>query len=260
MDYAAITRGEIIYGTLAQRLVLVALLLPAVTWAQQAVIDVTSIAQMVVQYATQVKQYAEQAQQTYNQYAQIKHELVMIEQGIKNLQHFDVNNAAALLSLGQQLQSKLAQARMLGYEANLVVSQAQGIYPRVNGLLTGEQLTTTRRQWAAAQREAATVGLQVQAMQADHAATMARIAALMNASSQTEGNLDSQQALAQGQGLMATQLERIQGHLATQARLQTLHALEEASLTEASSHALEEASGTIDWHGAPAGHLPHLSQ
>ena len=81
----------------------------------------------------------------------------MIEQGIKNLKHLDLNNAAALLSLGQQLQSKLAQARMIGYEANLVVSQAQGVYPRVTSLLTGQQLMATRQQWAAAQREAATV-------------------------------------------------------------------------------------------------------
>jgi len=246
--------------TRSRLLLLLCVLVPSASWAQQAVIDVSAIAQMVVQYATQVKQYAEQAQQTYNQYAQIKNEVTMIEQGVKNLQHFDLNNAAALLSLGQQLQSKLAQARMIGYETTLVVSQAQGVYPRVNSLLTGEQVTATRQQWAAAQREAATVALQVQAMQSDHAATMARITELVNASSQTEGNLDSQQALAQGQGMLATQLEGVQGHLATQARLHALQALEEASMKEATSQALSEASATVDWSGAPAGHLPRLSK
>src|SRR5262245_6690811 len=100
--------------TLIRGLMLLGVLVPAASWAQQAVIDVSAIAQMVVQYATQIKQYAEQAQQTYNQYAQIKNEVTMIEQGLTNLKHFDVNNAAALLSLGQQLQSKLAQARMIG--------------------------------------------------------------------------------------------------------------------------------------------------
>src|SRR5262249_8828861 len=161
---------KIAMRTLPRLLLLVYVLLPSAAWAQQAVIDVSAIAQMVVQYATQLKQYAEQAQQTYNQYAQIKNEVTMIEQGLTNLKHFDVHTAAALLSLGQQLQSKLAQARLIGYEANLVVSQAQGVYPRVTGLLTGQQLLATRQQWAAAQREAATVALQVQAMQHDHAA------------------------------------------------------------------------------------------
>jgi P-type conjugative transfer protein TrbJ len=239
--------------------VLVCVLVPSASWAQFAVIDVSAIAQMLTQYSMQVQQYGQQVQQTYNQYQQIRNELTMIQQATQNLQHFTLDNAAALLSLSQQLQGKLAQARMIGYEANLVVSQAQSVYPRITGVLSGQDLAATQRQWAAAQREAAAVALQVQAMQADHAATMARIAELVHASSQTQGNLDSQQALAQGQGIIATQLEGVQGQLATQARLQALRTLEEASMKEATSQALQAARAPLDLSARPAGHILSLS-
>jgi len=246
--------------TFSRRVLALCLCLPSVAWAQWAVIDASAITQLVTQYTTQVRQYAEQMQQTYNQYQQIRHEVTMVEQGVKNLQHFDLDSMGALLSLGQQLDGKLAQARMIGYQANRVVAQAQGVYPKVTGMLTGQQLPQTQQQWAAAQREAATVALQVQAIQTDHDTTMANIAALTRASSQTQGNLDSQQAIAQGQGILATQLEGVQAHLATQARLQALRTLEDASMKEATSQALQDAGWRGDCCAAPAGHLPVLSK
>jgi len=236
------------------------LLGPTLVWSQQAVIDVSSIAQMVVQYATQVKQYAEQVSQTYNQVQQLRQQVAMVEMALRNLQHFNVNDIQHLLSLGQQLDGKLAQARMIGYQAQTVVGQAEAVYPKVTRALSGEQLIQTKQHWAAAQREAAQIGLQVQAIQGDHDATMQHIATLARASSATDGSLAAQQAQAQWSALQAAQMENLQGHLATLARLETLKTLEDASQKEATSQALSQAWAPLDGDYTPTGHWHSLTR
>ena len=52
-----------------------------------------------------------------------------IDQGIRNLARLDVDNIADLYGLMNQLESKLAQAEYIGYQAQHAVTQAQGLYP-----------------------------------------------------------------------------------------------------------------------------------
>jgi hypothetical protein len=126
--------------------------------------------------------------------------------------------------------------------------------------LDGKDLITSQQQWAGVQREAAQVGLQVQAIQAQHQDMMQKVTSLMTKASVTQGNLDAQQALAQGQGLIATQLVAVEEQLATQGRLQSLKAMQEATMAEATAKALEQAGATIDITGAPRGHILSLSK
>ena len=235
--------------------------------AQFAVIDTAAIAQMVTEYTTQLNQYTEQIRQTSNQYQQIanqvqqiQHAYTQVHQGIQNLQNFNLNYAPSLLGLNQELQAKLNQARQIGYVVSQVQQQAQAIYPKVQSVLTGQDLIAFQQQWAGAQREAAQVGLQVQAIQAQHQDMMEQVTTLMTRASQSQGNLDTQQALAQGQGLIATQLVSVEEQLATQGRLQALKTLEDATMKEATAQALAEGAGTINISGPPAGHILSLSK
>jgi P-type conjugative transfer protein TrbJ len=216
--------------------------------------------QQLVQYVEMVKQTANQVQQVQNQAQQIVAAYEQVKQGVQNLQHFDLNNATNLLGLISQFDSKLNQAQMLGYQAQHVVRQAQSLYTRLEGVVDGRTLAAMQQRWAGVQREGALVALQVQSVQVQHQQRMAQIADLMNRAAATRGNLDAQQALAQGQGLIATQLVTIEQQLATQGRLQAMTAMQQATLDEATAHALAEASGTIDLGGPPRGRILSLSK
>lgn len=258
-----VRRCHVLPGLLAGLL----LLSPGRVQAQWAVVDVSAIAQMVTEYTTQVQQYSEQIQQTLNQYTQIQqqvrqieHAYTQVQQGLQNLQAFRLNNARDLLTLGDQLQHKLAQAQQIGYQTQQAVAQAQALYPRITAVLDGQQLRAYQQQWAGLTREAATVGISVQAIQTQAQEAMRRITDLMTRASQTQGNLEAQQAQVQAQGLIVTQLVSLEDQLATQARMQALQALREAALQEATTRVLEQSLGSIDVTRVPQGRLLSLTR
>ena len=76
-----------------------------------------------------------------------------------NLARLDVTNATDLLGMLSSLDSKLAQAEYIGYQAQSAVNQARTLYPRIQGVLTAEQQRTLLLQWAAMRRDAAQVAI-----------------------------------------------------------------------------------------------------
>lgn len=222
-------------------------------WADWPVIDIESIFHQILAYEQQLKDYAELIKQTQQQ-------LVMVQQGIRNLQRFPVNEAQRLWALMQNIQDPFRTATQIGYEMDRVVAQINSVYPQVQGVLSGQAITERLRRAASTQREAVAVAAQVQAIQRQAQDQAQRIRDLVNASNSTYGNLDTQQAMAQIQGAMATEVTNMEVQLATQARIQALKAAQEADLATATANMLDEARGTVDTLYEPAGKLLRLGQ
>lgn len=211
-------------------------LLHSSAWSQWAVIDAGNIAQNVIQATNSVRQVAQQAQQLvneatqiYNQVQQIQHLYTQVQHGIRNLQHFNLNYASEILGLAGQLDAKMAQAQMLGYQVTGVVSQMNGLYGRVSAVSTWEEGNLIRRRWVEASREAGNVAGQVTAIQRHLQDSSRRVAELTQRMNATQGNLDTLQALGQGQGLMNEQLLAMEQQLAIQGRLMAMEAQERAA-------------------------------
>jgi type IV secretion system protein TrbJ len=227
-------------------LLLVGVLLPQLSSAQWAVIDVDAIAQSVLEYKKQIEQYAQQIEQTQRQ-------IDLVFQGAKNLTSLNLNNVQGLRGLYQQLDAKLSQARGIGYQADRVWQQAQDLYPQMTGTRTAAQQRQFERTWAAAQRNAASIALQTQALQRSQQAYDARWSEVLTKAAGAEGNLQIQQAAVQGQGLLGGQLMAIEQQLATQARETSQRNLREAARSEMEQNALDVTGQAIDTTYAPQG-------
>ena len=109
-------------------------------------------------------QTANQAQQIENQVRQITGVYTQVDQGIRNLARLDIDNITDLYGMLNQLQSKLSQAEYIGYAVDRAWHQAQGLYPRVYGVLTGPQQRELTLLWAAMRRNSAQVAISTQAI------------------------------------------------------------------------------------------------
>jgi P-type conjugative transfer protein TrbJ len=227
-------------------LLLVVMLLPRPSHAQWAVIDVDNIAQSVLEYKKQIEQYAQQIEQTQRQ-------IDLVFQGQKNLATLKLNNVQGLRSLYQQLDAKLSQAQGLGYQADQVWQQAQALYPKMTGTRTAAQQRQLERTWAAAQRNAASIALQTQALQRSQQVYEAQWSEVLAKAAAAEGNLQIQQAAVQGQGLLGGKLMAIEQQLATQARETSQRNLREATRSEMEQNALEVTGQAVDTTYTPQG-------
>jgi len=228
-------------------LVLLALA-PAVGAVTLPVVDVTAIANLVTQYKLQIQQYLEQLRQTQqqiqqlqNQIVQIQHAYTTVQQGVTNLTKLNMTKASDLLQLVQQLQSKLAQAEYIGYTVDRAWTQA-----KAQAIVTGAQRRVLEFEWAAAKRDAAKVAVQTQAIQTTQAKYQQQWADIIAAARAAEGNMQIQQAQAQGQAVLGNQLLSIEQHLATAARQETQKALEEATKTELEQITVEQSVTVFD--------------
>jgi len=233
-------------------LVLLALA-PAVGAVTLPVVDVTAIANLVTQYKLQIQQYLEQLRQTQqqiqqlqNQIVQIQHAYTTVQQGVTNLTKLNMTKASDLLQLVQQLQSKLAQAEYIGYTVDRAWTQAKDVYPKAQAIVTGAQRRVLEFEWAAAKRDAAKVAVQTQAIQTTQAKYQQQWADIIAAARAAEGNMQIQQAQAQGQAVLGNQLLSIEQHLATAARQETQKALEEATKTELEQITVEQSVTVFD--------------
>jgi type IV secretion system protein TrbJ len=237
---------------LACVLVLLALA-PVVGAATLPVIDVSAIANLITQYKLQIQQYLEQLRQTQNQIQQlqnqirqIQHAYTTVQHGIANLQKLNMNKTGDLLQLVQQLQSKLSQAEYIGYTVDRAWTQAKDVYPKAQAIVTGAQRRQMEMQWAAAKRDAAKVAVQTQAIKTAQEKYQQQWADIVAAARAAEGNLQIQQAQAQGQAVMGNQLLSIEQHLATAARGHTQQALESATKVELEQLAIEHSTTVFD--------------
>lgn len=206
-------------------------------------------------YLESIKQTAYQVQQIENQVRQITGMSTQIEQAAKHLMRLDVTNAADLLGLAQQLESKIAQVEYIGYQAQAAVNQARSLYPRIQGILTAEQQRMLTLQWAAMRRDAAQVSISTQAIREAQARYQQQWATILSKAYTAEGALQVQQANVQAQGIMGHQLLGIEQQLVTQARERSEQALEAASRTELEQQILQRAMEPLSTTYTPQGRL-----
>ena len=202
-----------------------------------------------------MQQTAQTITQIENQVRQIEGLYTQIEQGARNLARLDVTNATDLLGMLSSLDSKLAQAEYIGYQAQSAVNQARNLYPRIQGVLTAEQQRGLLLQWAAVRRDAAQVAISMQAIREAQARTQAQWTTLLGQAKAAEGALQVQQVTMQAQGVIGHQLLAIEQQLATQARERSMQAMEEASRLEMEQSRLEKALQPLDTTYAPQGRL-----
>ena len=108
--------------------------------------------------------------------------------------------------------------------------------------MTAGDVLSTRRQWVAHRRNAATTGMQVQAI-SQHLQTMAtQVSQLLSQAKTTGGNLAIQQVRAQQEGLTQTLLMQMQQLLAGNGRLDAQRGAEEAAVQDATLKAIEAAT------------------
>jgi P-type conjugative transfer protein TrbJ len=193
-----------------------------------------------------VRQTANQIQQIQNQVKQIEGMYTTIAQGARNLARLNVTNATDLLGMLSVLESKLAQAEYIGYQAESAVNQARSLYPRIQGVLTAEQQRTLVLQWATMRRDAAQVAITTQAIREAQRRTQAQWTALLGQAQAAEGALQVQQVTMQAQGVIGHQLLAIEQQLATQARESSMRALEEASRIELEQTRMMKALQPLD--------------
>jgi P-type conjugative transfer protein TrbJ len=220
--------------------------------AQLAVVDASTLTQLVMQLKQQVESYRQLYEQTQQQ-------LHMVWQGGQNLLKLDFTNLQDLLALEQQLNGYLRQAQALTYRPEQVWSQAQALYPKVAGLLGAADQRALEQQWAGARRDSARIALLTQAIQTSQAQRQQEWQQVLARAQQARGQLQAQQAQVEAQGLLGNQLMGIEQQLATQAREHSQRSFEDATLQEATSNALREASGGINISGQAAGRFLTLS-
>lgn len=208
------------------------------------VVDAALNSQAVIQVANQIKAYAamikqlqNEAAQIQNQIQQIQHAATTVQHGAQNLVQLKVSNLQDVLGLMDQLEGKLAQAQAIHNTVGQSVSDVQRLYPRMVGQVDAGQQRTLALQWAAAQRDAATVAVRTQAMQDTQKAYRREWNEVLTAAKAAKGNLEIEQANAEALGLVGTQLAGIEAQLATAARQQSQRDLREASMMEAEATA-----------------------
>jgi len=244
-------------------LLLVTLTTPRLSWPIAAVvIDPAAIEQAVQGYILQGRQLIEAVEQTKrqidmvrNQILQLEHLRVQVEQGITNLKRFDINKPQDLLNLTNVLQSKLADAEYLGYEAKRASAQVQALYPKIADILDASQQRTLYLQWAEAKRDTARVAIQTQAITDSQAKYQQQWAQLIASARAAEGNLQIHQTAVQAQAVVGNQLMSIEQHLATQAREQSQKSLEEATRTVLEQTAIQQVTSTMDTTYTPQGKI-----
>jgi P-type conjugative transfer protein TrbJ len=216
-------------------LIIAGLLLSAqAAWATGILtFDAATFGEAFITATNSLRQVAQQAQQLEHEVTQIQHLYTQVQQGYTNLKNFNVNYAADLVAMATGLDTKLAQARQLSYQAGSVLTQLQQIYGAANAVLTGDQQNALRQRWVNVNQEATQVAAQVQAIQQQLRDSAARVAELTRRTSTTQGNLDTLQLLGQQQGQTNQQLLSMEEQLAVQARLQTLRAAEDAAREQA---------------------------
>jgi P-type conjugative transfer protein TrbJ len=219
--------------------------IPVVDAALNA-LGLQQFAQQMRDYAVMLKQLENEAQQLRNQMQQILYAYTSVQQGVTNLARLDLNNAAQVMGLFDQLQAKIAQANAIGYTVQGAIDGAQRLYPQVSAMLDQDKQRVLQLQWAAAQRDSAKIALQTQAIRDSQAVYQRKWAEVLAAAAAAQGNLQIEQANAQALGLLGGQLAAIEQQLATQGREQSQQALKQAATTEMQQRITDQALETLD--------------
>lgn len=224
------------------------------------VVDLDVIRQMLTTYRTQLDQLLQEKQQLETQLSSLERLKTQVTQGATNLQSLKVTNLQDVVTLMGRLEGQLAEAQAISYKVAQARQQAEDLYAKAQGRPTAAQQREIQRRWAAAQRDSAALAVKAQAIQEQQAGLRQQWANVEARAAAAQGNLEIQQAQAQGQALLGTQLEVITQQLATQGRMRSQQEMQAATEAEAALLRLEEAAGELDTSARDAGEFLSLSQ
>lgn len=236
---------------------LLALAVPNTAWAQLPVTDAAAAAQRAVQLFNQGLAYIRQGQQILNEATQIRQQVEMILNQIRNLQRMPagLNMLDSMTAYGNQASSLLGQATRLSYTLDHAMADFTGLYVDLaRAYQQGGSLVTKRQDMVAARLEASMMAVQAQAIRSNMTSLYERLCDLLNGSYAASGNLDSQQIAAQQRAIQTQTMQNAALVQATAFRVQTMEAAERAALQNVAilhMQALTNLGPIGDWHTGP---------
>jgi len=217
----------------------VPLVTPRPAMAQWAVIDVSNLAQNILQAARML-------QQINNQIQSLQNEATMLQNMGKNLSSLNFSSLSAMTSDLQRIGTLMNQAQGISFNVQSVQTAYQQRYPQQYGAGTSipQLLTDAQGRWQDARsgfQQTMLVQSQIaQTVQSDSG----KLTDLVNASQGAVGNLQVTQATNQLLALSIKQQLQIQALLAAQGRAEALSGANNAETEEEGRAAFTNFLGT----------------
>ena len=217
----------------------VPLVTPRPAMAQWAVIDVSNLAQNILQAARML-------QQINNQIQSLQNEATMLQNMGKNLSSLNFSSLSAMTADLQQIGTLMNQAQGISFNVQSVQTAYQQRYPQQYGAGTSipQLLTDAQGRW----QDARSGFQQTMLVQSQIAQTVqtdtGKLADLVNASQGAAGNLQVTQATNQLLALSIKQQLQIQTLLAAQGRAEALNGANNAEAEEEGRAAFTSFLGT----------------
>ena len=205
----------------------VPLVTPRPAMAQWAVIDVSNLAQNILQAARML-------QQINNQIQSLQNEATMLQNMGKNLSSLNFSSLSAMTSDLQRIGTLMNQAQGISFNVQSVQTAYQQRYPQQYGAGTSipQLLSDAQSRW----QDARSGFQQTMLVQSQIAQTVqtdtGKLADLVNASQGAVGNLQVTQATNQLLALSIKQQLQIQTLLAAQGRAEALNGANNAEAEE----------------------------
>ena len=188
-------------------------------------------AETAIQAAAMVAKAAEQIQ---NQIIMINHQVEQIQHQLTNLQHLDPSVLGNLNGQIHQFMGVLQHVKGLGYRVGVLTEQFNNLYPQF-GLppVDGHTYREEQERWNLQTRHALEEAMQAQSIVEQIGEDQANLNATVDWSQAAVGNLQVLQAGNQIQGLVATQLMRLQQIMAASGRAQAAELARKAAENDA---------------------------
>ena len=212
---------------------------PRSAMAQWAVIDVSNLAQNILQAARML-------QQINNQIQSLQNEATMLQNMGKNLSSLNFSSLSAMTSDLQRIGTLMNEAQGISFNVQSVQTAYQQRYPQQYGAGTSipQLLTDAQGRW----QDARSGFQQTMLVQSQIAQTVqtdtGKLADLVNASQGAAGNLQVTQATNQLLALSIKQQLQIQTLLAAQGRAEALSGANNAEAEEEGRAAFTSFLGT----------------
>ncbi len=214
-------------------------ILPTPAVAQLSVIDVSNLAQNVLQASRALEQINNQIQSLQN-------EATMLANMARNLSSLNVSQLGGITNDLQQISNLMNQAQGIGFDVQSVQAAFQQLYPQSYGAGTSlpQLLGDAQTRWQNVKnafQQTMTVQSQIaQTVQSDSV----KLADLVNASQGAAGNLQVSQATNQLLALSIKQQLQLQTLMAAQGRAEALSGANEAEAEEEGRAAFQTFLGS----------------
>lgn len=204
----------------------------------------------------QVRQYAQMVEQVRQGAELVTGTITMVEQGAKQLANMPqgMNVLDMLTHTTNQASAILGRVQYIGFNLDQSTQQFEHLYKDLSLATTPEGRAEIVRRMRDARMEMTGLSIQVQSIRQTFAAIYARIAALLGASSITEGVKAMQQVQLQQQALLQQQQQLGLTMQAVSARLAAMKDAEEMMMQQLHSIAAQQEAAA--WYGGQGPKLP----